>query len=369
LLAQQETVRTVGVLIGLANNAEAQARAGAFEQGLAREGWSKERKNLRLIYRFAGGDLDRMAALAKELVALKPDCILGHSTPVVRALKKATRTVPIVFVNVSDPIGSGFVSSMAHPGGNITGFSLFHDTMMGKYLSMLREIMPQIARVATIYNRESAPGGGIIFLPAFNEAAAQYKIEPIAIEVHNAAEIESAFARLSAASGVGLIVIPDNFTSTHREQFIALAARYRIPTIYPYRFFVEAGGLVSYGVDAVSLFRQATEYVSRILNGANPAALPVQAPTIYEPLRQGFDLRVVLPEPLLDHSLVALLRTVQGLLASDAELRQQSTNRIGAQHDPKPILDQLCHHGTRPQREGELQLQRVLLRDGVVNPL
>ena len=228
--------------------------------------------------------------------------------------------------------------------------------------------MPQIARVATIYNRESAPGGGIIFLPAFNEAAAQYKIEPIAIEVHNAAEIESAFARLSAASGVGLIVIPDNFTSTHREQFIALAARYRIPTII--RIDLRRGGRLGVlRVDAVSLFRQATEYVSRILNGANPAALPVQAPTIYEPLRQGFDLRVVLPEPLLDQSLVALLRTVQGLLASDAELRQQSTNRIGAQHDPKPILDQLCHHGTRPQREGELQLQRVLLRDGVVNPL
>ncbi|MGA7450830.1 MAG: ABC transporter substrate-binding protein [Rhodoplanes sp.] len=281
-MAQQETVRTVGVLIGLAKNADTQARARAFEEGLAEEGWSKERKNLRLINLFAGGDLDRMAALAERLVALKPDCILGHSTPVVRALKKATRTIPIVFVNVSDPIGSGFVSSMVHPGSNITGFSLFHGTMMAKYLLMLREIMPRIARVATIYNPEAGPGGGIAFLPAFNEAASQNNIEPIAIEVHNAAEIENAFARLSKSSGVGLIVLPDNFTSTYREQFIALATRHRIPTIYPYQFFVEAGGLLSYGVDANSLFRQAAGYVSRILNGANPATLPVQEPTKYE---------------------------------------------------------------------------------------
>ena len=302
LLAQQETVRTVGVLIGLANDAETQARARAFEQGLAGEGWSKERKNLRLIYRFAGGDLHRMAALAKELVALKPDCILGHSTPVVRELKKATRTVPIVFVNVTDPIGSGFVSSMAHPGGNITGYSLFHGTMMGKYLSMLREIMPQIARVATIYNPASAPGGGMAFLPAFNETATQYNIEPIAIEVHNTAEIESAFARLSEAPGVGLIVMPDNFTSLNRELLIALSARYRIRTIYPYRYFVEAGGLLSYGVDAVGLFRQAAGYVSRILNGANPAALPVQAPTRYElaiNLKTAKTLGLTVPKILL----------------------------------------------------------------------
>jgi len=302
LLAQQETVRTVGVLIGLAKNADTQARARAFEEGLAEEGWSKERKNLRLINLFAGGDLDRMAALAEELVALRPDCILGHSTPVVRALKKATRTVPIVFVNVSDPIGSGFVSSMAHPGGNITGFTLFRGTMMGKSLLTLREIMPRIARVATIYNPEAAPGGGMVFVPAFKEAATQYNIKTIAIEAHNAAEIESAFARLSEASGVGLIVIPDNFTSTYRKQFIALAARHRIPTIYPYQFFVEAEGLLSYGVDANGLFRQAAGYVSRILNGANPATLPVQEPTKYElavNLKTAKTLGLAVPDILL----------------------------------------------------------------------
>jgi putative ABC transport system substrate-binding protein len=220
----------------------------------------------------------------------------------VRALKKATRTVPIVFVNVSDPIGSGFVSSMAHPGGNITGFTLFRGTMMGKSLLTLREIMPRIARVATIYNPEAAPGGGMVFVPAFKEAATQYNIKTIAIEAHNAAEIESAFARLSEASGVGLIVIPDNFTSTYRKQFIALAARHRIPTIYPYQFFVEAGGLLSYGVDANGLFRQAAGYVSRILNGANPATLPVQEPTKYElaiNLKTAKTLGLTVPKILL----------------------------------------------------------------------
>ena len=179
--AQQKTVRTVGVLIGLANDAETRARNEAFEQGLARDGWSKEKKNLRIIYRFSNGDLDRMQAMAKELVALGPDCILGHSTPVVRALKKATRTIPIVFVSVTDPVGSGFVESLAHPGGNITGFTIFQGTMTGKYLSMLREMVPQVARVAIAYNPASAPGAGSVFLPAFLEAAKQYKIEPIKI--------------------------------------------------------------------------------------------------------------------------------------------------------------------------------------------
>jgi putative ABC transport system substrate-binding protein len=300
--AQLEAVRTVGVLIGLSDDAETRARIEAFEQGLARDGWSKEKKNLQIIYRFSNGDLNRMQALAKQLVALKPDCILGHSTPVVRALKNATRSTPIVFVNVTDPIGSGFVSSIAHPGGNITGFTIFQGTMMGKYVSMLRELTPQIARVATMYNPASAPGGGMAFLPAFNEVATQYNIEPVAIKVHNAAEIESAFARLSQQDGIGLIVMPDNFTSLHREKFIALAARYRIPTIYPYRYFVEAGGLLSYGINAVSLFEQAADYVSRILNGANPAALPVQAPTKFElaiNLKTAKTLDLTVPKILL----------------------------------------------------------------------
>lgn len=301
-LAQQYTARTVGVLIGLANDAETQARAKAFEEGLASEGWSKEKMNLHLVYRFSNGDIDRMQAMAKELVALKPDCILGHSTPVVRVLMKATRTIPIVFVSVTDPVGSRFVASMAYPGGNLTGFTIFQGTMTGKYLSILREIMPKIGRVAIMYNPASAPGAGSVFLPAFNEAASQYKIEPITIQVQNGPDIESGFARLSQEAGIGLIVMPDNTTTLYRQLFIDLAARYRIPTIYPYRYFVEAGGLLSYGVDAISLFRQSAGYVSRILNGANPADLPVQAPTKFEltiNLRTAKELGLTVPKVLL----------------------------------------------------------------------
>jgi len=301
-LALEETARTVGVLIGLADDDETKARIEAFEEGLASEGWSDKKKNLQIIYRFSNGDIDRMQAMAKELVALKPDCILGHSTPVVRALKKATSRIPIVFVSVTDPIGSGFVASMAHPGGNITGFTIFQGTMTGKYLSILREIMPQIARVAIIYNPASAPGAGSVFLPAFNEAATQYKIEPITVQVDNATEIENGFARLSKEDRIGLIVMPDNFTSLHRELFVTLAARYRIPTIYPYRYFVEAGGLLSYGVDAIDLFRQAAGYVSRILYDVNPADLPVQAPSKYEliiNLKTAKNLELAVPRVLL----------------------------------------------------------------------
>jgi putative ABC transport system substrate-binding protein len=176
-----------------------------------------------------------MQAFADEFAQLKPDCILGHSTPVVRALMQATRTIPIVFVSVTDPIGSRFVASMARPGGNATGFTIFQGTITGKYLSMLRELIPQLARVAIIYNPESAPGAGTVFLPPFIDAAEKYKIQAITVQVRNAADIERGFAQLSEKPGIGLIIMPDNFTTLHRELFIALAARYRIPTIYPYR--------------------------------------------------------------------------------------------------------------------------------------
>jgi putative tryptophan/tyrosine transport system substrate-binding protein len=177
-------VRTVGVLIGLADDAEARSRLMAFEQGLEREGWSLG-QNLRIEYRYAEGDSARVQALAKELVELKPDCIVGHSTPVVTALMHATRTIPIVFVMVSDPIGSGFVASMARPGGNITGFTILHASIAGKYVSMLKEMVPQLARVALMYNPDSVPDSGTFFSGAFMEAAAKYKVRPIIAEVHD----------------------------------------------------------------------------------------------------------------------------------------------------------------------------------------
>ncbi len=299
--AQELRVRTVGVLMGFANDAEAKARVEAFEQSLESEGWSVG-QNLRIEYRYAEGDSARMQALAKELVEPKPDCVLGQSTPVTAVLMQATRTIPIVFVAVSDPIGSGFVASMARPGGNITGFTVLHASIAGKYLEILKEMVPQLARAAIMYNPNSVPGGGTFFSRPFIESATKLKVQPITAEVHDRSEIENAVMKLGRESGSGLILVPDNFMSVHRDLIISLTAQFRIPAIYPYRYFAEAGGLVSYGVDAIDQFRRASEYVSRILRGAKPADLPVQAPTKFElviNLRTAKALGIVIPRILL----------------------------------------------------------------------
>jgi putative ABC transport system substrate-binding protein len=287
--------------MGFANDAEAKARVDAFEQGLEREGWSVGH-NLRIEYRYAEGDFARMQALAQELVGLKPDCVLGQSTPVTAALMQATRTIPIVFVAVSDPIGSGFVASMARPTGNVTGFTVLHASIVGKYLEMLREMAPQLARVAMMYNPNSVPADGTFFSRPFIESATKLKVRPITAEVHDPSQIENAIMELGRESGSGLILVPDNFMSVHRDLIISLTAQFRIPAIYPYRYFAEAGGLVSYGVDAIDQFRRASGYVSRILHGAKPADLPVQAPTKFElviNLRTAKALGIVIPKILL----------------------------------------------------------------------
>ena len=299
--AQELRVRTVGVLMGFANDAEAKARVQAFEQGLEREGWSVG-QNLRIEYRYAEGDSVRMQAFVKELVELKPDCILGHSTPVVTALMQTTRTIPIVFVFVADPVGSGFVASLARPAGNITGFTIFPATITGKYLSMLKEMVPQLVRVASLYNPDTAPAAGTFFSTPFADAANEFKVQPITAELRNSAEIESAIVKLSREPNSGLIVMPDAFTAVHRKLIISLAAQFRIPTIYPYRYFTEEGGLLSYGVNTSDVFRRAGEYVSRVLRGAKPADLPVQAPTKFElviNLKTAKALGIVIPKMLL----------------------------------------------------------------------
>jgi putative tryptophan/tyrosine transport system substrate-binding protein len=294
-------VRTVAALMGFANDAEAKARTEAFEKGLESEGWSLG-QNLRIEYRYAEGDSMRMQALAKELVELKPDCILGQSTPVTAALMQATRTIPIVFVAVSDPIGSGFVASMARPGGNITGFTVLHASVAGKYVSTLKDVVPQLASIAMMYNPDSVPDPGTFFSGSFMEAAAKYKVRPIYAEVHDRSEIENAVKNLGTEPRSGLVVVPDNFMSVHRDLIISLTAQFRIPAIYPYRYFAEAGGLVSYGVHAIDQFRRAAEYVSRIIRGAKPADLPVQAPTKFElviNLKTAKALGIVIPRILL----------------------------------------------------------------------
>lgn len=291
----------VGVLMGLAHDAETQARAKVIEQGLAQKGWIIG-KNLRIEYRFAAGDAERMLSLSKELVALHPDVIIGHSTPVVAALLRVTQAIPIVFVVVTDPVGSGFVASLARPGGNVTGFTNLQPTITGKYLSILRELKSQLSRVALMYNPESFPRGAASYTPSFVEAAKEFHVTPVANEVNSPVDIETAMADLGAVPGSGLIVVAGNFTTLHRELIISQAASLRIPTIYPYRYFVDDGGLMSYGVDVLDLFRRAPDYVDRILQGATPADLPVQAPKKFElviNLKTARALGLVVPRILL----------------------------------------------------------------------
>jgi putative tryptophan/tyrosine transport system substrate-binding protein len=291
----------VAVALGLSDDVEGRARVKAFEDGLKDQGWSLG-KTLHVEYRFSGGDTDRMQAYADEFVAMKPDCIVGQSTPVVAALTETIKTIPIVFVAVTDPVGSGFVKSMSRPGGNATGFTVVQSTITGKYLAILRQLSPRLAHVAIIYNPESAPGAGSFFLKPFLDAAKEFKIDPMVEQVRNPAEIEAALTKLSAIPDCGLIVMPDNFTSLHRRQLIALAAQFRIPTAYPYRYFAEDGGLLSYGVDTVDMFRLASGYVTRVLHGAKPAELPVQAPNKFElviNLKTARDLGLAVPRILL----------------------------------------------------------------------
>jgi putative tryptophan/tyrosine transport system substrate-binding protein len=300
--AQQPThLRTVAVLMGLANDAETQARAKFIEQGLAKKGWVAG-QNLRIEYRYAEGDAARMLSLAKELAALHPDVIIGHSTPVVAALLQTTRTIPIVFVVVADPVGSGFVASLARPGGNVTGFTNLEPTITGKYLSILRALKPQLTRVGLMYNPVSVPGGGASFLPSFMQSAKEFHVTPVAAEVHTESEIEKAIADVGAEPESGLIVMPDNFLTLHRELIVAQVARLRLPAIYPYRYFVDEGGLLSYGIDIMDLFARAPDYVDRILRGAKPADLPVQAPRKFElviNLKTARDLSLAVPRILL----------------------------------------------------------------------
>lgn len=278
----QQRVRTIGALLGLASNdPEIQARIRAFERGLEALGWIIGR-NLRIEYRFAESDVGRMRTLGKELVDLHPDVILAHSTAVTAALLQSTRTVPIVFVVVSDPIGSGFVASMARPGGNATGFTNHGSTIAGKFLDLLKRIAPDVSRVALMFNPKSATFAESFYLRPFLAAASSFAIEPVAALVHDTAEIERTMAALGREPGGGLIVVTDNFTTVNRKLIIALAAQHRVPAIYPYRYFCTDGGLMAYGVDLMDLFRRAASYVDRVLKGAKPADLPVQSPTKFE---------------------------------------------------------------------------------------
>jgi putative ABC transport system substrate-binding protein len=277
----QRPARTVGVLIGWSESDPlTRSLVVAFRDALSKLGWT-EGSNLRIERRWGNGDAARIRAFAKELVNLKPDAILGQTTPVISALARETRTVPIVFVQVSDPIGSGFAASLARPGGNITGFTTDNSAQGGKWVELLKEIAPDTVRVALLFNPDTvAPPK--FFLPSIQAAASSLSIQTIASPVHTKDEVEAVMAAQASKPGGGVIVTPDPFSAANREHIIALAARYRVPAIYFNRSFADSGGLIIYGDVFAEQFRGAAGYVDRILKDAKPADLPVQAPTKFE---------------------------------------------------------------------------------------
>jgi putative ABC transport system substrate-binding protein len=279
---QPDRMRRIGVLMGHAeSDLEAQAHIAAFWEGLQKLGWT-EGRNTKINTRWATpGDAEAMQRFAKELVTLKPDVILSNTTPTTTALLQQTRTIPIVFAIVGDPIGSGFVESFPRPSGNVTGFNVSEPTQAGKWVELLKEIAPRVSRVAMLFNPASATYAEY-WLNPFKAAATSFAVEAIAAPVRDGSELDTVVAAQARESNSGLIAMPDSFTDAYRVEITSLAARYRLPAVYPYRFFAEVGGLLSYGVDQTDNFRRAATYVDRILKGAKPSELPVQAPVKFE---------------------------------------------------------------------------------------
>jgi putative ABC transport system substrate-binding protein len=272
--------RRIGVLMNFAaDNPEGQARAAAFLQGLQQSGWT-DGHNVRIDTRWVGSDPDNFRKYAAELIALAPDVILASATLSLAALQQATRTVPIVFANVVDPVGAGFVDSLARPGGNTTGFMPFEYGLSGKWLELLKQIAPGVTRVAVLRNPAS-PTGPALFA-AIQAVAPSLRVEVSPVNVRDAGEIEHAVAAFARSPNGGLIVTPSRLVTGRRELLVTLAARHKLPAVYPDRVFVSGGGLISYGPDLLDQYRRAAGYVDRILKGAKPADLPVQAPVRYQ---------------------------------------------------------------------------------------
>jgi len=276
---KSDQVRRVGVIMGFAENDEVwQAYLANFRQGLQELGWTDGR-NIRFDYRFTGDSEELMRAMAEEVVGLQPDVILVSTNSVVSATLKATRSIPIVFTWVSDPVGSGFVANLPHPGGNITGFHNFEPAIGGKWLAFLKQIAPDLRRVAVVHVPEVVPN--VAFLHVVEAAAPSLGVSVTAAEIRNAADIERVLSAFGHEGG-GLIVTPSALTATRRDLIIGLAAQLRLPAIYSFAFYAEGGGLMSYGVNQLELVRSAASYVDRILRGTSPGDLPIQLPLRYE---------------------------------------------------------------------------------------
>jgi len=297
---QGEQVRRIGMLLAItADDPESKARLAAFTQGLQQLGWTID-QNVRVDYRWAGADADKMRKYAADLIALAPDVIVTQSSTAVAPLLQATRTIPIVFTIVADPVGAGYIDSLARPGGNATGFTVFEYAMGGKWLELLKEIAPSVTRAAVL--RESAIAAGPAQFGAIQAIAPSLGVELRPVDTRDAGEIERAITAFAGTPNGGLIVTGSSAASIHRELIVALAERYRLPTVYFARQFVTGGGLISYGPDYIDQFRRAAGYVHRILNGEKPAEMPVQAPTKYElviNLKTAKALDITVPPSLL----------------------------------------------------------------------
>jgi putative tryptophan/tyrosine transport system substrate-binding protein len=268
---QGERMRRIGMLSGLAeNDPEGHARVAAFREGLQKLGWT-EGRNVHIDIRWGTPEAEAMQRLAKELVALQPDLIVTQNTPGTAAMLQQTRAIPIIFVNVVDPVGSGFVANFPRPGGNVTGFISLEPTIAGKWLELLKEIEPRIAKVAFLFNPATASYAEYYLMP-FKAAAPSFAVEAVSAPVRDTSEFESVVAALAGGPNGGLIVMPDSFLIAHREAVTSLAARHRLPAVYPFRYFTEVGGLLSYGSDQLDNYRRAASYADRILKGEKPRA-------------------------------------------------------------------------------------------------
>jgi len=278
---QGDRMRRLGILmVGAESDPQYQADVAVFREGLQKLGWV-DGQNIRIEVRWAGFDAETMRRYAKELIALQPDLILSNDTPTTATLLQQTRSVPIVFATVADPVGSGFVASFARPGGNATGFAVYEASLGGKWLELLKETVPSVSRVVVIFNPATAPFAEN-HLKSLNNAAPSFGVEARVAHVSDVSELETVVATQAREPNSGLIVLNEDFMIAHRVEIISLAARYRLPAVYPFRFFAELGGLIFYGVNLNDNFRRAVPYADRILRGAKPSELPVQAPVKFE---------------------------------------------------------------------------------------
>ncbi len=278
--AQPERMRRIGVLMAHAeSDPEGQIFVAVFRETLQKLGWD-EGRNIRIDVRWAA-EIELMAGFAKELAALQPDVILTNNTPTTAAVLQQTTTIPIVFAVVADPVGSGFVASLARPDGNVTGFTLTEPAMTSKWLELLKEIAPHVSRVAFLFNPAATPYRDI-YLNPFKAAAPNFAVQAIPAPVHSPSELETVIAAQAREPNSGLIVMPDGFMNVHRAKITSLADRWRLPAVYPFRFFAELGGLLCYGNEQRDQFRLAATYVDRVLRGGKPRDLPVQAPARFE---------------------------------------------------------------------------------------